>query len=377
MSQPASTAPPAAAAQRSKQKQQKQPKDRAPPSSASSSAAAPAYDYSRLSLVDIGCNLLDDQYSGVYHGKRLHAADIEAVVARAAQHGVHRIIVTAGTLEESRAACDFIHRQQQQHTSSSSSSPPLPELYTTCGIHPTRSRQFASLSASELSALQAEMAEFIRSHPAVVAIGECGMDGDRQHFSSLEEQRAVFPLHLSLAASTGLPLFLHDRSTDSALHAIIASSPLLPSLSAVVHSFTGTEEELQRWTSLGFSISVNGCSMKDAQQLQVVRAIPLDRLLLETDAPWCDVKPTHAAFPLVRTAFTAVRPEKLEGQTAAAAAEAASSQAVLVKGRNEPCKLICVAEAVAAVKGVTVDELLAAVRGNTDRLFFRSRGSAT
>ena len=317
------------------------------------SPAAPSYDFSSLHLIDVGANLLDDMYQGCYHGSRKHDADVDAVLRRAAAHGVRRIIVTAGTPDEAQHALTFIREHSPAPSPLPSPTPPL--LYTTCGIHPTRTQSFASLPPSDLSAVASSMLALIQSTPSVVAVGECGLDADRVHFSSMAEQRAVFPLHLDVAARARLPLFLHDRNVGRALLDVIAGSGVvLCDPPGVVHSFTGSVELMSAYLGRGFYIGLNGCSLRDPQGLDVARAVPLDRVVLETDAPWCDVKPTHAGWPLVRTRFPERRLDK------PAQPDAATDG--LVKGRNEPCKLIQVAEVVAGVRGISVESLVAQVQ---------------
>ena len=299
-------------------------------------------------------------YQGRYHDSRKHDADVDAVLRRAAAHGVRRIIVTAGTPDEAQHALTFIREHGPPPFPLPS---PTPLLYTTCGIHPTRTRSFASLPPADLSAVAASMLALIQSTPSVVAVGECGLDADRVHFSSMADQRAVFPLHLDVASRARLPLFLHDRNVGRALlDAIAESGVVLCDPPGVVHSFTGSVELMRAYLERGFYIGLNGCSLREPQGLDVARAVPFDRVVLETDAPWCDVKPTHAGWSLVRTRFPERRLDK--------AAQTDAANDGLVKGRNEPCKLIQVAEVVAGVRGVSVESLVAQLQLNTERVFF-------
>ena len=363
MSVPSGAAAPSVSSTATTPQTGKRQQNKRQPSTAASTASSTQpplvnYNYSSLHLTDIGANLIDDMYNGLYHSTPKHQPDLPAVLTRAAQHGLSTIIVTAGTYDECKQACELI-RQHQSTTGQL-------QLYTTCGIHPTRTRQFSSLPPAELLQLFDSMAEFIAAHRAeVVAVGECGFDVDRLHFSSLDEQRTVFPHHIHLAQRTGLPLFLHDRgATSQLLPLLIAASP---AVSGVIHSYTGGRDEMLQYVEHGFYIGVNGCSLKTDGNLATVAAVPADRLLLETDAPWCDIKATHAGFRYVRSKWNEVKAEKVDGVIVAAAA--GGSGGALVKGRNEPCKLLCVAEVVAAVRGVSVEELAATVAENAERLF--------
>lgn len=143
-----------------------------------------------------------------------------------------------------------------------------------------------------------------------------------------------------------------------------------------MHSFTGTAEELKELLDLGLYIGVNGCSLKMQENLEVVKQIPLHRIMLETgvwnyitpDAPWCDIRPTHASAPYLdafRKAQQALavlyspprtKPEKWTPTTA-------------VKGRCEPCQIGEVAAVVAGVQGVPLATLAAHAYHNAIALF--------
>ncbi|ODV62709.1 3'-5'-exodeoxyribonuclease [Ascoidea rubescens DSM 1968] len=130
----------------------------------------------------------------------------------------------------------------------------------------------------------------------VKAFGEIGLDYDRLFFSSKELQQEYFKKQLEISIELELPLFLHLRaSTDDFIQII---KPYLSRMkkNGVIHSFTGTEEELNKFLELGFYVSVNGCSFKTDENLKVASKIPLDKLLIETDAPWCEIKRTHPSY---------------------------------------------------------------------------------
>lgn len=108
----------------------------------------------------------------------------------------------------------------------------------------------------------------------------------------------------------------------------------------------------------GLYIGITGCSLKTEENIEVMKTIPSDRLLLETDAPWCDIRPTHAGFKHVRTKFESKKKEKWE-------------RGVCVKGRNEPGNIIQVLEVVAETRGEDAQSLAEVVYENTQELFFR------
>ena len=208
-----------------------------------------------------------------------------------------------------------------------------------------------------------ELEECIRTGMAsgtVVAIGECGLDYDRLFFSPKDVQLRHFGFHFDLAEKYKLPMFLHDRNTGGDFAAIVREQRhRIPG--GVVHSFTGTLDEMRTYLDLDLYIGINGCSLKTPENLAVVAEIPLERLLLETDAPWCEIKKSHASYPHVKTHFPTVKKEKF-------------AHGKLVQSRCEPCQMIQVAEVVAAVKGVSVADLATIVHDNTRKLFFGGKG---
>ena len=112
----------------------------------------------------------------------------------------------------------------------------------------------------------------------------------------------------------------------------------------------------------GFYIGINGCSLKTKENLEVVKEIPINKLQIETDAPWCEIKASHASFPLVKTKFDSVKKEKW-------------AENKLVKGRNEPCCIIQVLEVIAALKETDAEELAEEIYKNTLDLFFPEENS--
>lgn len=118
------------------------------------------------------------------------------------------------------------------------------------------------------------------------AFGEFGLDYDRLFLSPKDQQLKYFEAQLEVAVQVQLPLFLHSRAAGEDFERLLA--PRLPKLpkGGLVHSFTGTVEEMQHLIKLGLHIGVNGCSMKTEENLEVVKQIPLDKLQLETDGPW-------------------------------------------------------------------------------------------
>ncbi|KAI9149870.1 hypothetical protein H9P43_010049 [Blastocladiella emersonii ATCC 22665] len=309
-------------------------------------------------------------FRGEYHGKQKHAEDLVAVLERAKASGVERMMVTGGNLKESREALALA----KEHDG----------LYSTVGVHPTRCLDFGDDPDAYYGELLALAQEGKRAGK-VVAIGECGLDYDRLHFCPADVQRTYFARQFELARETGLPMFLHDRNPGMDMHELLSKHRDAFS-TGVVHSFTGTVEEVKRHLDLGLYIGINGCSLKTEENLEMVKAIPLDRLMLETDAPWCDIRPTHASAAFVKEAAAAglapASPSDAYPFPGYFFAEANSAKkperhqvGKMVKGRNEPCAMIKVLLAVAAVRGEDPATVAGAVWDNATRVFYPHVGA--
>ena len=158
----------------------------------------------------------------------------------------------------------------------------------------------------------------------LVSIGECGLDYDRLNYSSKEQQLEVFPYHFDLAEKYKLPLYLHNRNTGNDFFDIVKKNRNRFT-SGVVHSFTGTLQELKQIVELDLFVGLNGCSFKTQENLDVVKHVPLDRIMLETDAPYCEIRPSHAGSKMIKNKM----PDKKK-----------RIADYLLKGRNEPCKIL-------------------------------------
>jgi TatD DNase family protein len=257
-------------------------------------------------LIDIGINLTHDSYD----------ADRDAVIGRARRAGLVHLVVTGSTAGSSRAAAAL-----------AAAHPGL--LSATAGVHPHHALE---LDAAVLAGLAALLAE-----PAVVAVGECGLDYFRG-YSPRPAQRAAFERQLDLAIEHGKPLFLHQREAHEDFVAMLkACGARLPP--AVAHCFTGTRAEAEAYLGLGLSIGITGwiCDERRGRHLlEVVPAIPATRLMLETDGPYL----------LPRT----LRPRP-------------------ATRRNEPMYLAEVCRVVAAARGETMAAVAAASTATAARFF--------
>lgn len=294
-------------------------------------------------LIDIGANLTDPVFRGIYNSSQKHVDDFEEVLNRAQERGIEKMIITGGTLEESVKALEIAKNR--------------PNLFSTVGCHPTRCNEFLDYKDGAQAYLNQLRDLALNNSSKVVAIGETGLDYDRLHFCPKETQKIYFEKQLSLAKETGLPLFLHNRnSIDDFLDILRRNQDKFSTTGGVVHSFDGTREDVGRILDLGFYIGINGCSLKTDANLEVVKTIPIDKLMIETDCPYCEIKRTHASFNYVKTIF-----DKNKNAT---------NPKQLVKNRNEPATLIQVLEVLSVLKDQDIEILAEQIYINTNKLFF-------
>lgn len=308
----------------------------------------------RVELVDVGANLTDGAFDGVYRGKQVHESDRAMVLRRARDAGVRSVIVTAGSLEESAAASAMVMERER------GSGEDAPRLFATCGTHPTRCGEFR-IGAGEEAYMEGLMRIAMegKANGSVVAIGEFGLDYDRLEFCDAATQREFFEKQFALAEATGLPLFLHMRNACDDFMTIVERNRHRFT-KGVVHSFTGTAEEARRVLACdGLYIGLNGCSLKTTENLDVVRELPLERIVLESDAPWCGIKPTHAGHALTRPPSSWPAPAKKERWRPGA----------VVRDRAEPAHVLLVAQIVAALTGSTLERVAEITSANARDVF--------
>jgi len=195
------------------------------------------------------------------------------------------------------------------------------------------------------------MALIQNNRDKVVAVGEFGLDYDRTQFCDKFE----------LCEKTGLPLFLHCRAAAADFVEILQKNRTRL-CGGVVHSFDGTAEERDQILALGFHIGINGCSLKSQDNLLVMKEIPNDKLMIETDCPWCEVKKSHAGYNLIKTKFDCYKAVDKKKWT----------EGATVKSRNEPHNILQVLEIIAAVKEEDISSLAQTYLDNTEQVFFNN-----
>ncbi len=212
-----------------------------------------------MELIDIGVNLTHPSF----------ARDLPGVLERARAAGVAQLVLTGTDLAESEAALGLCRALDESGR----------YLFCTAGIHPHDASQWSAESAAALKALHGD--------PRVRAVGECGLDFNRD-FSPRPQQERVLEEQLQLAVDSGLPVFLHERDASERLVEIL--QPFRDRLSAaVVHCFTGERRALYAYLDLDLHIGITGwiCDERRGTHLHpLVRDIPRDRLMLESDAPY-------------------------------------------------------------------------------------------
>lgn len=245
----------------------------------------------------------------------LHASafdkDRAAVLERASEAGIACIVEIGYDLPSSRAALHLA--DQHDH------------IYAVVGIQPNH--------VHEAPHDWLEQVRTLAAHPKVVAVGEIGLDYYRMK-APPEQQAGFFRTQLALARELGMPVVIHSREAPADTIAVLREDA--SSVAGIMHSFSGDWEYATACLDVGFLLSLSGpVTFSKAHDLHdVARRIPLDRLLIETDSPY-------------------LSPHPFRGR------------------RNEPARVRLVAERIAELRGITVDDVAAAVWRNAERIFNR------
>jgi len=236
------------------------------------------------------------------------ATEREAIVARARSAGVETMLTIGTRLDEFAT----VRAIAEAHN----------EIWCSVGVHPHEAKDYAALAPQQLVALAA--------HPKVVGIGETGLDF-HYDLSPRDIQERLFRTHIAASRETGLPLIIHAREADGEVAGILDEERPPP---GVMHCFSSGRALAEAALELGFYISVSGLvTFRNAEELRaIVRDVPLDRLLVETDAPY-------------------LAPVPYRGK------------------RNEPAYVAATAAAVAELKGIELQHLAATTSANFFRLF--------
>ncbi|OMJ25028.1 putative deoxyribonuclease TATDN1 [Smittium culicis] len=330
--------------------------------------------------------------------------DFKLVLERAMKVGLESIIITGGSLSESEKAIQIANTNDR--------------LYATVGCHPTRVNEFDHYSDPQ--AYYDNLVKAVKNGGSkVVAIGECGLDpyfpptifqlkdfqlfpsNNHKHQKLLKKKKnRYFEKQFDLAETTRLPMFLHNRNTGSDFVTMIKQNRHRFT-SGVVHSFTGSLEEMLELVNLDLYIGINGCSLKTEENLAVAKQIPENRLMIETDCPYCDIKKTHASYKYLHMVpqpqvnleehsgsqgtndTTSNTPEKGKGSkdvvfddndemwlNPLSKLKNKYQPGLMVKGRNEPFTIRQVLRVLANIRNQDETQLAHIVYENTKRVFF-------
>lgn len=253
-------------------------------------------------LIDSHAHIQGKEYTG----------EREAVIARAREAGVEKIIAVGGAGDMS------------SNTEAIALANSFPNVYATVGMHPHDAKDVGDEELQKLRDLTV--------HAKVVAVGETGLDYYYNH-SPRDVQRRVFTQFIHMAREIGLPIVVHER--DAAMEAVeLLRGEGGGELRGVIHCFTGDYEAACAYLDLGFYLSFTGIiTFKNAKPLrEVVRKVPLDRMFVETDSPYLTPVPNRGK-------------------------------------RNEPAYVRLVAETVAEVKRLSLEEVARVTTANVRELF--------
>jgi TatD DNase family protein len=254
-------------------------------------------------LVDSHCHLDFPEYEG----------ELDEVVARARSAGVGAMVTISTVLDRAARLREIAGRYDG--------------VWCSVGVHPHEAEHHPDVTAAELVGLSAP--------PEVVAIGESGLDYYYEH-SPRDAQRRLFREHINAARQVGLPVIVHTRAADKDTVAILREAMTEAPFTGLIHCFSTSRWLAEQAVDLGLYVSIAGIvTFKNAEDLrETAAALPLDRLLLETDAPYLAPAPKRGK-------------------------------------RNEPAFMVHTAGRIAELRGIEPEDLAAATTGNFFRLFTR------
>lgn len=255
-----------------------------------------------MQLIDTHCHLDEE---ALY-------SDVENVVASAIENGVEAIITIGTNAESSRRSIELTQRFPGR-------------VFATVGIHPNY--------AAEAGPGDWEVIEELAGRPNVVGLGETGLDR-YWDYAPLDLQREYFHRHIELSHRTGKPFVVHCRDADAEVREVLREAASRYELNAVMHSFCQSLESAQEYVQLGLHLSFTGMLTfkRNAELRELAGQLPLDRLFVETDAPY-------------------LAPVPFRGK------------------RNEPAYVRHVLDTLALASGVSSEEMASMTTANARRFF--------
>jgi TatD DNase family protein len=290
------------------------------------------------------------EFAGIYRNKQYHQPDFHSTLSRALRVGVNKIMLTGMSLSDVPLNLEIAKAHPDQCS-------------ITIGVHPYHAIEMDEGEEQYLKRLAESIDGLLQQQPSLLtAFGELGLDYDRLQHAPKEAQIRTFKAQMELfvAKQYDLPLFLHCRAAfDDFVQIMEPYMPRLPR-GALVHSFVGSRNQMLKLVELGFDVSVNAFSFSDNESLQMVAAIPLERLQIETDAPWGHLPDNMELVKRYCANAPSLHACKKRDKWDAAC---------MVKERNESCAIERVAYIVAGLKGIPVDEVARSAWESSSRMF--------
>lgn len=251
-----------------------------------------------MEMIDVHAHLTDERFN-----------DVEDVLARAGETGINKVVCSAFNIDSSKKAVELASKYKN--------------VFANVGLHPENVDEFDNQTLLQI--------EDLCKSQKVVAVGEIGLD---YHFvqDNKQKQKEIFIEQMNLANRLQLPVVIHCRDAMGDLIEIIKQNP--PLKNSLLHCYSGSVESAKILMKYGFSFSFGGVvTFKNAKNVvEVVKELPLERILLETDCPY-------------------MTPVPFRGQ------------------RNEPKNVVYVADAISKIKNISIEEVAKVTTQNAERLF--------
>ncbi len=294
-----------------------------------------------------------NDFAGIYRGKRYHDPDFDAILDRAAAVGVDRVLLTGMYLSDAQINLEIARKREEQ-------------CRITIGVHPYYAVEADEGGDQYYQDLIRVINTTLKDEPGLLgAFGELGLDYDHLSAAPKEVQIRVFKRQLDMVVAEGwrLPLFLHCRAAfEDFLSILTPYLDRLPLKSGLIHSFVGTSSQMQTLVNIGLQVSVNGFAFRDRDSLEMVRAIPLEKLQIETDAPWGEIQSSSEVSKMyLKNASKLPYASKKKDKFV---------MGEMIKERNESCKMETVALVVAGLRGTSVEEIADAAYKNSMSMFW-------
>ncbi|KAL6928040.1 hypothetical protein ACO0SA_002766 [Hanseniaspora valbyensis] len=348
---------------------------------------------SNFKLMDIGLNLIDAQFEGHYHGKNQHPNDIKCVINRMLENDVEKCMLTTSCIKEYYHNLELCEKYENI----------VPNIGFTVGVHPCSSmdmiiekkcdtnddEKICELNLTKFEELENIWKNLLENDSKhFMAFGEFGLDYDRLFHATKEVQLKVFEKQLEIVSSLTSNLnkkppvfFLHMRSCGEELLDLLDKYLFHKDQVFIIHSFTDSLEIMNKIVSRdNFYVSFNNCSLRTEEGLENLKQCPLNKMFLETDAPWCGIRKTHPSYPLLSKAleenkdelnYKQLNYEILKKKKIGAWFETngLDKDNYLIQDRHEPCELWKVYLLASVIKKCSYKEIVDSIWENCEKVF--------